>query len=147
MKNVIVNVFATALFVSTCAVSAATTTGNTDDGSAIGTADSPQVKQQDKRMDKKPMNKSQRNKNSMTNRNNDLKMMDADNNGIVSKDEYTRYYDKMYDEMKPGTDGISYRNSMNNKPIGTTTGVSPNGSVDVTKEGEPVNGTTTGTNR
>jgi len=36
--------------------------------------------------------------------------------------------------------------SLNNKPIGTTTGVSTNGSTDDTKVGEPINGTTTGTN-
>jgi hypothetical protein len=36
---------------------------------------------------------------------------------------------------------------MNNKPIGTTTGVSNNGSTDDTKVGEPINGTTTGTNK
>jgi hypothetical protein len=35
---------------------------------------------------------------------------------------------------------------MNNKPIGTTSGVSKNGSVDITKDG-PINGTTTGTNQ
>ena len=37
-------------------------------------------------------------------------------------------------------------NSMNKKPIGTTSGVSRNGSTDDTKLNEPINGTTTGTN-
>jgi hypothetical protein len=36
---------------------------------------------------------------------------------------------------------------MNNKPIGTTSGVSNNESTDDTKVGEPINGTTTGTNK
>ena len=44
-------------------------------------------------------------------------------------------------DMQNGTN----TNSMNNKPIGTTTGESNSGSVDETKEG-PVNGTHTGTN-
>jgi len=35
---------------------------------------------------------------------------------------------------------------MNNKPIGTTSGVTHNGSTDDTKVNEPINGTTTGTN-
>jgi hypothetical protein len=75
----------------------------------------------------------------------EMKMMDTDNNGMVSKAEYTLYHDKMYDNMKPEKGGVSYQNSMNNKPIGTTSGKSKNGSVDITKDG-PINGTTTGTN-
>ena len=35
---------------------------------------------------------------------------------------------------------------MNKKPIGTTNGVTHNGSTDDTKLNEPINGTTTGTN-
>ena len=86
------------------------------------------------------------------------KVMDTDNNGVVTKDEYMVYHDHAYDNMKQTDGGVSikdmrswmkssyYRNSMNNKPIGTTTGVSRNGSTDDTKVGEPINGTTTGTN-
>lgn len=86
------------------------------------------------------------------------KMMDANSDGMVTKDEYMAYHELAYGNMKQANGGVSnkdiesgvksgfYRNSMNNKPIGTTTGVSNNGSTDDTRVGEPINGTTTGTN-
>jgi hypothetical protein len=111
------SLLAVALCFSAYSVSAATTTSNTDDGSAIGTSDTPQLKQQNKTTDTPTHNKTISKKSRMHKKN------------AVTKD------------MQTGTD----TNSMNNKPIGTTTGESNNGSVDETKEG-PVNGTHTGTN-
>lgn len=145
MNRFIVSTFATAVLASSFAVTAATTTENTDDGIAIGTSDSSQIKQQDKIIDKKVSNKSLKQNGMMSHSDKEMKMMDTDNNGMVSKAEYTLYHDKMYDNMKQEKGGVSYQNSMNNKPIGTTSGKSKNGSVDITKDG-PVNGTTTGTN-
>ena len=145
MTKTITSVFLTALLVSAFSASAATTSENTDDGSAIGTSDTPQIKHQDRRIDKGTTNKSMKRNNRMSNNDKQMKMMDTDNDGMVSHDEYMAYHEKMYSEMKPGDGGVSYRNSMNNKPIGTTTGKSQNGSVDITKDG-PINGTTTGTN-
>ena len=82
----------------------------------------------------------------MSNSDKEMKMMDVDNDGMVSRDEYMNHHETMYGNMPQNENGgVSYKNSMNNKPIGTTTGVSKNGSVDITKEG-PVNGTTYGTN-
>jgi len=145
MKNLMKNqigIAIAALFLSgSAAVYAATTTENVDDASAIGTSDTPQIKRQEKRMDKKSSSKSMQKNNSQ------MKMMDTNQDGIVSKDEYMTFQEKSYLDMKPGESGISYKSSMNNKPMGTTTGMSKNGSVDVTKEGEPINGTTTGTNK
>jgi hypothetical protein len=115
-----------------------------DDAKAIGTSDTPQIKRQDQRIDKKQSAKNMK-KHDMSNKDNQMKMMDTNNDGMVSKDEYMTFHEETYNNMKPGEGGISYKSSMNNKPIGTTTGVSKNGSVDVTKEG-PINGTTTGTN-
>jgi hypothetical protein len=145
MIKTITSVFLTALLASSLSASAATTPENTDDGSAIGTSDSPQIKQQDRRIDKKSNIKNMKKNNHMSNSDKRLKMMDTNNDGIVSHDEYMNHQEIMYGNMKSGDDGISYRNSMNNKPMGTTTGQSMNGSVDVTKDG-PINGTTTGTN-
>lgn len=145
MNKIIVNTLATAIFLSAFSATAATTTENTDDGSAIGTSETPQIKQQDKRIDKKATNKSMKRSGTKSLSDKEWKAMDTDNNGVVSKDEYTSYHQKMYDNMKQENGGVSYRNSMNNKPIGTTTGRSKNGSVDITNDG-PVNGTTTGTN-
>lgn len=147
MNKTITSVFFTALLLSAFSVSAATTPENTDDGSALGTSDTPQIKHQDKRIDKSYSNKSMK-KNQMSNSNREMKMMkmmDTDNDGMVSHDEYMAHHEKMYSDMHPGDGGVSYRSSMNNKPMGTTTGKSMNGSVDVTKDG-PINGTTTGTN-
>ncbi len=107
---------------SAFSVSAATTPENTDDGSAIGTSDTPQIKQQDKRIDKVITNKSMKRNNRMSNSDKQMKIMDTDNDGIVSHDEYMSYQEKRYSDMKPGDGGVSYRNSMNNKPMGTTTG-------------------------
>lgn len=145
MTKTITSLFLTALLASTFSVCAATTPENTDDGSAIGTSDTPQIKHQDKRIDKGSTNKSTKRNNRMSNSEKQMKMMDTDNDGMVSHDEYMAHQEKMYNDMKPGDGGVSYRNSMNNKPIGTTTGKSKNGSVDITKDG-PINGTTTGTN-
>ena len=146
MTKTITSVFLTALLASAFSVSAATTPENTDDASALGTSDTPQIKQQDRRIDKKSSNKSMKKNNRMSNSDKEMKMMDTDNDGMVSRDEYMNHHEGMYGKMPQNENGgVSYKNSMNNKPIGTTTGVSKNGSVDVTKEG-PGNGTTYGTN-
>lgn len=147
MNKTIISVFLSALLTSSFSIYAATTPENTDDGSAIGTSDTPQIKHQDKRIDKSYSNKSMK-KNHMSNSNRDMKMMkmmDTDGDGMVSHDEYMAHQEKMYNDMNPADGGISYKSSMNNKPMGTTTGKSMNGSVDITKDG-PINGTTTGTN-
>ncbi|HBA09106.1 MAG TPA: hypothetical protein DCW48_05800 [Methylotenera mobilis] len=146
MNKLITSTFATLMCASAFSVVAATTHENSDDGSAIGTSETPQIKQQDKRIDKKATNKSLNRNGAMSHSDQEMKMMDTNNNGMVSKDEYTSYHEKMYDGMKQENGGVSYKNSMNNKPIGTTTGKSKNGSVDITNDG-PINGTTTGTNR
>ena len=145
MTKTLTSVFLTALLVSAFNVSAATTPENTDDGSALGTSATPQIKHQDKRIDKGYSNKSMKKNNRMSNSDKQMKMMDTDNDGMVSHDEFMAHHEKMYSDMHPGDGGISYRSSMNNKPMGTTTGRSMNGSVDITKDG-PINGTTTGTN-
>ena len=146
MNKSITSVFLTALLISAFSANAATTPENTDDSSALGTSDTPQIKQQDKRIDKKSSNKSMKKNNRMSNSDKEMKMMDTDNDGMVSRDEYMNHHETMYGNMPQNENGgVSYRSSMNNKPIGTTTGQRKNGSVDITKEG-PVNGTTYGTN-
>ncbi|HEY0841862.1 hypothetical protein [Methylotenera sp.] len=147
MNKFIVSTLATVMCVSAFSVIAATTVENTDDGSAIGSSESPQIKEQDKRIDKKATNKSLKRNGTMSHSDKEMKAMDTDSNGLVSKDEYILYHEKMYDKMKQKNGGISYKNSMNNKPIGTTSGESQNGSVDITKQDAPINGTSTGTNQ
>ena len=146
MYKGITNAFLTILLASSISAYAATTPENSDDASALGTSDTPQIKQQDKRIDKKMSNKSTKKNNHMSNSNKEMKMMDTDNDGMVSHDEYMNHHETMYNNMPQNENGgVSYKSSMNNKPMGTTTGKSMNGSVDVTKDG-PINGTTYGTN-
>ncbi len=157
MNKFTCSILAAALSLSAYSVSAATTTTNTDDASAIGTAATPQIAQQSKTTDSVPSHKRMSHKSRMHKSNAEMKMMDTNGDGMISKEEYMAYHEQMFDKMKQ-TDGMvnmndmhtgmrsgSNRNSMNNKPIGTTTGVSNNGSVDDTKDG-PVNGTHSGTN-
>ncbi|EUJ09385.1 hypothetical protein Meth11DRAFT_0177 [Methylophilaceae bacterium 11] len=54
MNKLINTLFAASLVLSSYSVYAATTENNTDDGSAIGTADSPQHQRQQSRTDKGP---------------------------------------------------------------------------------------------
>ena len=146
MIKTITSIFLTALLAGSISAYSATTPENTDDASALGTSDTPQIKQQDRRIDKKSSNKSMKKNNRMSNSDKEMKLMDIDNDGMVSRDEYMNHHEGMYSKMPQNDNGgVSYRSSMNNKPIGTTTGKSMNGSVDVTKEG-PINGTTYGTN-
>ncbi len=144
IKCALTSAVSTAFLIGALSASAATTPENKDDGSAMGTSNTPQIKQQDKVMDKKNSTKTMK-KNMSNSSNSEMKMMDTDNNGMVSRDEYMKHHEKTYGSMEQTEGGVSYKSSMNNKPIGTTSGESKNGSVDVTKEG-PVNGTTTGTN-
>ncbi len=113
------SILALALLVSVYSVSAATTTSNTDDASAIGTSKTPQLKQQTIVADS-----------------------DQANKNITNKDRMHKKNKKMSSEKKDGENA----NSLNDKPIGTTSGVSNNGSTDDTRAGKAVNGTTTGTN-
>ena len=147
MNKTITSAFLTALLVSAFSATAATTPENTDDASALGTSDTPQIKQQDKRIDKKSSNKSMKKNNRMSNSDKEMEMMDVDNDGMVSRDEYMNHQEATYGNMPQNESGggVSYRNSMNNKPIGTTSGKSKNGSVDITRE-KPGDGRTFGTN-
>lgn len=104
MNKFILSIFSSAIFLCALTVNAATTSESTDDARPLDKLDTPQIKEQNKKMDKKFNNKS------------------IKKNG-----------------------GVGYENSMNKKPIGTTSGQSKNGSEDITNDG-PVNGTVKGTN-
>jgi hypothetical protein len=119
MNKFTCSILAAALSLSAYSVSAATTTQNTDDGSAIGTSETPQIKQQDQTIESAPSKKTMPHKKTMH---------------------------KKSHKMNSDMPDSSNANSMNNKPIGTTNGVSNNGSTDDTKVGEPINGIGTGTN-
>jgi len=117
MNKFTCSILGMALSISVFSVSAATS--NADDASAVGSSETPQLKQQVITTDSVPAKKS-----------------------MSKKDRMHKKNKKMSSEKQDGAND----NSMNNKPIGTTSGVSNNGSTDDTKVGEPINGTTTGTN-
>ena len=102
--------------VSVYTAAAATTTSNKDDASAMATSETPQLKQQAAITDRVPAKKSMTKK--------------------------ARMNKKINSETQDGANA----SSMNYKPIGTTNGVSNNGSTDDTKIDKPINGTSTGTN-
>jgi len=52
MNQFIASIFAAAVAFSTFSAISATTTENADDASNIGTSETPQIKQQDRRVDK-----------------------------------------------------------------------------------------------
>lgn len=158
MNKLISTIFVSALCLGSYSAIAATTPENTDDASSIGTSDTPQLKQQNMKTTNKGNSKGIARKNRMHNNDAEMKMMDSNNDGMISKDEYMNYHEQAYGSMKQGDNGVSmkdmsasmrsgsYKSSMNNKPMGTTSGTSSNGSVDITKDGAPVNGTHEGTN-
>ena len=86
------------------------------------------------------------------------KIMDENNDGMVTKVEYMAYHDRAYGKMKQSNGGVSnkvidsgvstgfYNNSMNDMPIGTTNGVSNNGSTSQDYDIPIVDGTNAGTN-
>jgi hypothetical protein len=119
MKKFTCSILAAALSLSAYSVSAATTPNNTDDGSAIGTSETSQIKQQDQTIESAPSNKTMPHKKTMH---------------------------KKSHKMNSDMQGDPNSGSMNKKPMGTTNGTSNNGSTDDTKLGEPINGTDTGTN-
>lgn len=101
------SILAAVLSLSVLSVSAATTLDNKDDGSAIGTSDTPQIKEQMKATDKET-NKSTPKKSQLNKSGKKMKMMDTNNDGLVSKEEFMASHEKAYENMKPDSDGIKY---------------------------------------
>ncbi|MGZ8272204.1 MAG: hypothetical protein ACXWT5_13570 [Methylophilus sp.] len=107
MNRFIHSILATILALSVFTVFAATTQDNKDDGSAIGTSDTPQIKEQMKSTDKNSnagmLKKGHGNKTHQY-----MKMMDTNNDGLVSKEEYMTSQEKTYENMNPSSDGVKY---------------------------------------
>ena len=81
---------------------------NKDDASNLGTSDTPQIKQQDRRIDKKSSKKSGNNSSSdskaMMESN---KKMDTNGDGMISKDEYMTHQEATFGSMKQSDGGVS----------------------------------------
>lgn len=124
----------------------------------LGNADSPQQLDQSKAASDKSARKPVLSATQQQLTKANLKRMDSNADGLVSKAEYMAYHDLAYGklrqtngevsvrDMQYGRTGTAHKSSMNNKPIGTTSGRSTNGSTDDTRKDGPINGTSTGTN-
>ena len=113
MNKTLINLLATVFFTSSITVIAATTPDtNKDDASNLGTSDTPQIKQQDKRMDKKSMSNKNKNRSGSSSNSSDQMMesnkkMDTNSDGMISKDEYMAHQEMTYGSMKQGDGGVS----------------------------------------
>lgn len=108
MNKTIISTFAFALLASSISVyAAADAKTNKDDGSNIGTSDTPQIKQQDRRMDKKSTSKSDVSANNSKTMMESNKKMDTNSDGMISKAEYMAHHEKTFGGMKQSEGGVS----------------------------------------
>lgn len=130
MNKFTCTILAAALSLSAYSASAATTKSSTDESATVNTSDASQLTQQNDMTKSMPSKKRMSNKNCMPK--NNMKMMDTNHDGKVSKEEFLAHSEKMFDMMKQtdgmvdlkdmttGMHGKSNKGSMNNKPMGTT---------------------------
>ena len=112
MNKTLINILATVFLSSSISAIAATTPDtNKDDASNLGTSDTPQIKQQQKRMDKNTTSNRGKNRTG-SNNSSDLMMesnkkMDTNSDGMISKDEYMAHQEMTFGSMKQGDGGVS----------------------------------------
>lgn len=112
MNKLFTNMLTVALLTTAVGAYAATDANtNKDDASNLGTSDTPQIKQQDRRIDKKSMSKSNTPSNDSKNMMESNKKMDTNSDGMISKQEYMTHQEKMFGTMKQ-TDGSVSINDM-----------------------------------
>ncbi len=108
MNKTIISSLAAALLVGSISAYAATDAKtNKDDGSNIGTSDTPQIKQQQRRMDKKSTSKSDASANESKTMMESNKKMDTNDDGMISKAEYIAHHEKTFSSMKQSEGGVS----------------------------------------
>ena len=133
------NLLATVFLTSSLSAFAATSpTTNEDDASNLGTSDTPQIKQQQKRMEKGNMtnrnnNRSGSSNNSSTQMMESNKKMDTNSDGMISKDEYMTHQEMTYGKMKQSDGGVSMSDMYSGEIEDANTGG---------LEGKPVTGAT-----
>lgn len=138
MNKTLINLLATVFLTSSISAIAATTPDtNKDDASNLGTSDTPQIKQQQKRMDKKTMSNKSKNRSGSNNSSDQMmesnKKMDTNSDGMISKDEYMAHQEMTYGSMKQGEGGVSLDDMYSGKIEDAQTGG---------LEGKPVTGAT-----
>lgn len=108
MKRLISTMVAGLFLASSISVFAATTPDtNKDDGANLGTSDTPQIKEQQKRTDKKTTYRKQSKDKAMGDNQmmESNKKMDTNSDGMISKDEYMAHHEMMYGTMKQNDAG------------------------------------------
>ena len=114
----------TVALLSTAVGAYAATDANTnkDDGSNLGTSDTPQIKQQDRRIDKKSMSKSNSPSNDSKTMMESNKKMDTNSDGMISKDEYMSHQEKLFGTMKQTDGSVSIKDMHSGMTESATTG-------------------------
>ena len=139
MNKTLTNLLATIFLTSSISAIAATTPDtNKDDAANLGTSDTPQIKQQQKRMEKNSMSNKNKNRSGSSSNSSDQMMesnkkMDTNSDGMISKDEYMTHQEMTYGSMKQGDGGVSLDDMYSGKVEGAQTGG---------LEGKPVTGAT-----
>ena len=113
MNKTLINILATVFLSSSISAIAATTPDtNKDDASNLGTSDTPQIKQQQKRMDKNTTSNRGKNRTGSNNSSDQMmesnKKMDTNSDGMISKDEYMAHQEMTFGSMKQGDGGVSF---------------------------------------
>lgn len=107
MNKTFTNMLTVALLSTAVGAYAATDANtNKDDASNLGTSDTPQIKQQDRRIDKgtSKSNSSSNDSKTMMESN---KKMDTNSDGMISKQEYLAHQEKHFGTMKQTNGGVS----------------------------------------
>lgn len=122
MNKVFTNMLTVALLSTAVGAYAATTPDtNKDDGANLGTSDTPQIKQQQRRIDKKSMSKSNSTNDSKTMMESNKKM-DTNNDGMISKQEYMTHQEMMFGTMKQTDGSVSVEDMHSGMTESATTG-------------------------
>lgn len=106
-KTIISSLMATLLISSISVYAATDAKTSKDDGSNIGTSDTPQIKQQQKRIDKKSTTKSETSTTDSKAMMESNKKMDTNGDGMISKVEYMAHQEKTFGSMKQSEGGVS----------------------------------------
>ena len=108
MNKLLTNMLTVALLSTAVGAYAATDANtNKDDASNLGTSDTPQKKQQDRRIDKKSMSKSNSSTHDSKTMMESNKKMDTNSDGMISKQEYMTHQEMMFGTMKQTNGGVS----------------------------------------
>ena len=122
MNKIFTNVLTVALLSTAVGAYAATDANtNKDDGSNLGTSDTPQIKQQERRMDK-GTNQSDSTSSDSKIMMESNKKMDTNSDGMISKQEYLAHQEMLFGTMKQTDGSVSVDDMHSGMTESATTG-------------------------